>query len=498
LFSTKEDDGRTSIKKVICISAITIVSSVAIAERPSIYGTVVDEKGNAISSAVVDVYTARPRIGTIPYCPSCYVDCRKQTSTDEEGHFSISSLDPKLLFKLLIVAEGHSPQFVNNVDPGKSPFVVSLLRIPTERLAVGHVIKGMITDPAGNPVTGAAVTPYAIEEKSEVKATDSSDSSFFDMEIDEQGKWDVKPRLSIHKMILPRPRPIHYNEIDPLAVSNEEGEFCLTSESSDLTVYVTIRALGLAAFPSYRLHTGLQTHHIELDRGVTVKGRLIHGGKPVDGASLGVIQTNRRFDAGFLGEYTTTTNSKGFFYIYNLPPNMDYYIYGKMESLQEVGALPEQQFRTGEHGSEQNLGELSLKQSYHVSGRVLLNDGGRIPEGTHILLSREKAWDSQIIKLDVNGYFTIKGIPAEAISIHVQVPGQRLSKNNPSLDPVSGRSLIGKVVDNYDDFLIELEPGEAIRIDQNRQSWEAQKQKQNMPLRGATVASRWKSGEQRD
>ena len=58
-------------------------------------------------------------------------------------------------------------------------------------------------------------------------------------------------------------------------------------------------------------------------------------------------------------------------------------------------------------------------------------------------------------------------------------PVYGLSKNNPGLDPVSGRCLIGKVVENVDDFLIEFEPGETMRIDQNRQRWEAQTQQRN-------------------
>ena len=262
----------TSVKKVIFICTLAMIASVAIAERPDIQGTVVDEQGNAISDAVVAVYTARLRIGTSPYCPSCYADCRKQTKSDDEGHFLIPALDPKLLFRLLFVAEGHSPQFVDNVDAAKGPIVVSLLRIAPERSTPGHVMKGLITEPDGNPVAGATITPFGIEMKQDRKTTDSDDIPF-DIEIDEQGNWEVKTRHSIRSFVIPTPRPVRPDEVDPLAVTNEEGEFCLTSVSSDLTVLVTVRAHGLAAVPSYKLHTGSQRHHIKLGRGVSVKGR---------------------------------------------------------------------------------------------------------------------------------------------------------------------------------------------------------------------------------
>lgn len=277
------------VMRASILSILILTSSVAVAESASIRGTVVDEQGKAVSDALVDVYTAKPRVGTIPYCPSCYADCRKEVTTDAAGRFAISSLNPKLLFTLLVVADGS-------------------------------------------------------------------------------------------------------------------------------------------------------------------------------------------------------------FHFFNLPPNLDYYVYAKMESLQERGALTDHEFQTGDHGSRQGLGELSLEPAHHLAGRVVLADGGHIPEGTHLLFLRDDAWDSQIIEVDRDGRFAVQGLPPEVLTVHLHIRGYRLSESNPSLDPMSGRNLIGQVAGDMDDFVIELERGDLPRINLDRQSWQQQRRMRDRPLQCVPAASTMADG----
>jgi hypothetical protein len=44
------------------------------------------------------------------------VDCGKRTLTNAEGEYSISGLNPDLVFKLLVVRNGYKPAFVEKVD----------------------------------------------------------------------------------------------------------------------------------------------------------------------------------------------------------------------------------------------------------------------------------------------------------------------------------------------------------------------------------------------
>ncbi len=86
-------------------------------------GKVVDSSGKPIANARVFVYTAGPRQGTSPLCPSCYPDCTKEATTNSAGAFTIKSLDPKLIFRILAVAEGYRPRIISQVDTaeGDSP-----------------------------------------------------------------------------------------------------------------------------------------------------------------------------------------------------------------------------------------------------------------------------------------------------------------------------------------------------------------------------------------
>src|SRR5207247_376685 len=84
-------------------------------------GTIRSEQSGPIAGAKVFIRTATPRKGVGVLCPSCYADCRKAAVTDGEGKFIFKELDPELLFRLLVVAEGYVPaQSTNAIDPGAS------------------------------------------------------------------------------------------------------------------------------------------------------------------------------------------------------------------------------------------------------------------------------------------------------------------------------------------------------------------------------------------
>src|SRR5689334_18833342 len=68
--------------------------------RPDLAGRV--RAGQDLPKATVFISTAGPKVGTSTFCPSCYADCRKNAKTDPQGAFKIESLDPQLLFRILV------------------------------------------------------------------------------------------------------------------------------------------------------------------------------------------------------------------------------------------------------------------------------------------------------------------------------------------------------------------------------------------------------------
>ena len=105
---------------------ITLVLMGGLAERPDLVGRVVASGDKPLAGAHVLIDSAGVRIGTSLLCPSCYADCRKIALTDQDGHFRIASVDPELVFNVLVVADGFQPTFAEKADPAREPIKVVL------------------------------------------------------------------------------------------------------------------------------------------------------------------------------------------------------------------------------------------------------------------------------------------------------------------------------------------------------------------------------------
>src|SRR3954451_4720045 len=89
--------------------------------KPDLRGKVTRADGAPLPGARVVLYTAAVKTGTSPLCPSCYADCTKHADSGADGGFRIESLDPQLRFRVLVVADGYKPLFVEKVDPAAGP-----------------------------------------------------------------------------------------------------------------------------------------------------------------------------------------------------------------------------------------------------------------------------------------------------------------------------------------------------------------------------------------
>ena len=388
--------------------------------RPDLKGRVTHEDGAAVPKATVFIYTAGPKEGNGILCPSCYPDCTRKAQTDADGRFEIASLDPALIFRLLVVAGGHQSKFVSKVDPAKGNLEVKLEPLDEAALHSKSRITGMVIDESGEPVAGAVIGPEGVQRGTGTQ-------------------WGGTDEF-----------------VDPVAVSDDRGFFLLLCKDGVEKVYALAEARGSAK--RWVDLTPGKDHVIRLQDGVAVRGRVMKGSTPLKDIVVAMVTTDRACGT-FLHDFEAVTDKDGGFLIMNVTPQNEYYLYAKMGSLRDHGALPLKTIRTAATGSRVDLGDLSVKPAYRVAGRVVLSDGKEIPNDTRLLLGREHAWDHEEVLLNKDGSFAISGVPAESVSISLRVKGYKFSKQNPSLDWLNG-GIMGRVDKNIDDLTLLLEPGE--------------------------------------
>jgi uncharacterized GH25 family protein len=397
-------------------------------DRPDLDGRVVDQAGAPLRGATVFIYTAAARVGINPYCPSCYADCAKSAKTDDTGAFAIRSLDPDLIFRVLVVREGYRPAFVEKVDPLRGPIRAELMPIDPGRLEDRHFVRGRVVDAEGKPVVGAEVSPYTFKT---------------------EAHWGFKPGI-----------------FDPVAVSNQEGAFLLTSNSSIEYVDVQIKARGFAGKIAADLAPGKPETTITLHPGASLAGRVVHKGRPLPGVGVGYVTVNRSLGGPpenrthYIDRAEIATDGQGRFLFSNVNADDDLYVYGLMTTLKTYGAVPIHKLKTGGDGTTTDVGDLVVEEGHKLAGRIVLLDGQPVPPHTRVLISREHAWDSQIIELDRDGRFEASGLPTEEMTLSSVIRGYRLSPRNECASPLNPGLLQGLVDRDVIGLTISYEKGD--------------------------------------
>jgi peroxiredoxin/protocatechuate 3,4-dioxygenase beta subunit len=388
---------------------------------PDLTGTVKDSEGKPLDQASVFIYTAGPKEGTGILCPSCYADCRKHTTTDPNGRFKIESLDPTLLFRILVVAKGKEPKFVPKVDPATKPLDVAL-KPAREGLKSDQQLKGRVLDTDGKAIAGAVVN---------IRGVGRGESTRFGANED----------------------------LDQVAVSDEQGMFTINGQDSFDAVGVDVEARGYAKGIFPHLATGGKVHDLKLTEGASVKGRLLKDGKPMAGIEIGISGVEREASV-YIGDYIVGTDKDGRFLFVNLPPNHDYFLYGKMASLAGKGAVPAARKSVGKDGEVLDAGDLKVTPGFKLAGQIRLTDGKPVPPKTRVLLSLDEAWDSVQTESDSEGRFSFTSLSSDSINLSARVKGYRLSERNKSLDLMNRFGLIGSLNADKTDLVVELEPGD--------------------------------------
>ncbi len=415
--------------------------------RPDLTGRVLHEDDSPVTNATVFIYTAGPKVGTGVTCPSCYSDCSKRALTDATGAFKIPSLDPALIFRLLVVAPGHEGKYVPKTDPADGAKDITLAPLSPEKLKAKTRIAGQILDPEGQPLPGATISPEGV-----ARGTGT--------------QWGGTDKF-----------------VDPLAVADEQGRFWLFCAEGVDAVHAVAEGRGVAR-RWVELKPG-RDHLVRMQEGSTVTGRIEKEGRPVKGVQVGVTTVDRAA-GNFFRLDELATDKDGFFLLPNVPPDRDFVLYAKMASLRDQGAVPSKTFNSGKTGTEVKLGKLSVQPACRVAGRVVLSDGKPVPVNTRLFLGREGAWDHTEALLDAEGRFEFTDVPSEAVGLSVRIKGYKFSKRNPSLDWLNG-GLVGRVTGDLTDLTLLMEPGEWRYNGEEGEAPGGQSQPRDQPLRGAKL-----------
>ncbi|MGA9779713.1 MAG: M56 family metallopeptidase [Verrucomicrobiia bacterium] len=431
--------GKWSALAVILIAGIaaaaltdaqTDKSAFANASRPDLTGAVTAKGGRTLPvPANVFIATAAPKNGTSTFCPSCYADCAKHSRTDAQGNFKIESLNPQLTFQILAVAKGYQPKSISKVDPAKGPVKIELEPLSSADATPHRSLRGRVVDMKGDPVAGAVVEMVGTETK------------------DGGGSWGALPG------------------IDPLAVTDDNGEFLITSKKPFEMMDVNISARTFADKNFSKLPSSKE-NALVMTEGATIKGRVLRDGSPLKGVSVGISGVERQAGV-YIGHFEVGTDADGRFVFINIPPDVDFWIYTAMSSMKKFGAAPIQEIHSGKDRETTDVGDLVAAPAHRLAGRVVLAAGAPLPPEVRLLISRQDAWDSMQITLDADGNFDTTGVPPELISLSARVKGYHVSARNLSVDQLNPFQLIGRVDHDITNLVFVLEKGPEPQPDYN-------------------------------
>ena len=126
------------------------------ADKPDLAGRVLTAGDKPVAGAHVMIDSAAVRQGTSPLCPSCYADCRKRAETDQDGQFRIASVDPELLFNVLVVAEASGRRSPRRLTPQRDQLTSSSLRSTRQARPQAHLARVVLDPPASrSPAPGS-------------------------------------------------------------------------------------------------------------------------------------------------------------------------------------------------------------------------------------------------------------------------------------------------------------------------------------------------------
>ena len=393
-----------------------------------ISGSVRSTSQDPVANAKVMIYKVAS-FGGSQFCNRTHDDIGSIAATDDRGQFAIAvtpsgRVDTALIVGAVVQAPGFQPALLSSLSQDQSDVAVTLVSRPAS--TTHRHVRGNVLSDDNLAIANATIWPVGCSTRT-------------------QGSWDG-------------PVP----GADIVAVTDGNGDFMLVCPDDDLVALdLLIRAPGFAPrlYHSVSPQDGAQS--FRLGSGVAVFGTVTKRGSPVANALLGLVQEGKPSSL-FVGEYETLTDKRGEFEFRSVIPHTTMVVYGKMSSLARYGALRRVTVETGDHGTQASVGDMPIESGYRVSGRVSAVGSAVVPANSQLTLGCFDVWDSIRADLREDGKFDICGLGKGLYSLHVHVPGFRLTQQNKSLDRRLGTRLLG-VVDTSTNLNIQVVRGKPVR-----------------------------------
>jgi uncharacterized GH25 family protein len=415
---------RTNLSR-LAAAVLTIVSSASALRADTLKGVVRDRAGAPVAGARVDISTAGPKVGRGVFCPSCYADCAKFTTTDQNGAFEFTGLDPTLKFSLLSTATGKQTTVTKLLDPLVDAAELVLEDFPAD-LPPGRLLKGIVVSTSGAPIPGALVEPAGGKTPA----------------MRWYGSMNAKP-----------------------AVTDDQGRFQVLLGEDFQGVDLSITATGYAGTDARLLTPGPREHRITVPSGTSVRGQIVHKGRPLEGIHVAVVQADRGAGNHFIKAVAAVTGRDGTFQISALPADQDYVVFSAIggRTGPEL-VLTTKQFGAKLDGEVRDIGPLEVQEGHTLSGRVEMHDGSPLPKGIKMILGRDPAWDLIEVPLDETGQFEMTDLPPEAYEVFVRAEGFNLDCSALPYQSVSDSSFGILLRERVDGLRLVLKPSSKKQI----------------------------------
>jgi uncharacterized GH25 family protein len=369
-----------------------------------------------------------------------------ETTTDAKGHFVLPPIPDNRLYRLKAIAPGYAGTLYRGDDPKSDPIEIRMLP-PLPTAAGDYSAHARVVGPDGKPVFGAMVEPGGVEA--------GISESF-------GGPQGFTSQV----------------------MTGTNGEFTLSRSTPFKSLQVTVTATGLATAKLWLDMTNVP-QEVDMDAGATLRGRVLKDGKPLDHVTVGVAGANRNSDI-FAGDYTAQTDTNGAFVFEHLPAGTSWDLYGVMNSTRKYGTVPSRLAQTGAVGETTDAGDLNVVPGLKLSGTVRSRHGEALPKGLKVRIGYEPGWDSEVSDIDAEGHFTFDGLAKAVFSVSLDQEGWRLTGSNRSLDEDNPWQMVGRLDDNKDDLVLEVEKGQTVYDEPNENGQlPPQDQAQTRPLSGA-------------
>jgi hypothetical protein len=395
--------------------AVALAVAGADASRPALRGVVHDSAGQPLSAARVGLATAAPKTGPAIFCPSCYLDCAKSTTTDTQGQFEIPNLDPALKFRVLCTAPGKKTTISPPYDPSSGPLEMKLqetLHVPPEQLFRGHLVNAQ-----GLPIAGALIEPSGAKTANK--------------------RWWGKV------------------DVDPVA-SDKDGEFEIALPPEYEGIDVSISAEGYAGADVGSLKAGAEVKQIIIPRGAQVVGQLSHSGKPLANQLVAVAQIDRGVGHHFIKAVQAVTDSEGRFSFNHLPAAEAYAIFSAVGSGPLPMVLTTKRFTALADEQLRDLGMLDVVPALQLHGQLELPEGQSAPAHAKLSVERDPAWDLISVDIQKDGRFEIGGLPPEVYQLRLVTPGLEIDSSRLNYQSTGPNQFAIALKDSLDDLKIPV------------------------------------------